>query len=284
MLFNLNGSFVEADKAQMACNDGAVLFGDSLFETLKAREGQIEFLDEHLDRLELAARLLHFHYDRSMLQQALQTTAQRLAAPLARLRLTLCRGPMSSLALPSSDAGHFFISASPYQEPDANERQVGTSCVFAPNQRVNPLSHLPQMKRGNYADCLYAADHARRNKAREALFLTDTGEVLEGATSNLFILKDGQLRTPPAGELVLAGIMRRQVLCAAEHLNLPAIEQPICKHELLDAEEAFLSNSLIGLLPIARIERHPLRRGPWADRLAQLIAVAAADSRREKKS
>ncbi len=284
MLFNLNGRFVEADKAQIACNDGAVLFGDSLFETLKARDAQIEFLDEHLDRLELAARLLHFHYDRPVLRQALQNSARRLAAPLARLRLTLCRGPMSSLALPSGDTGHFFISAGPYQEPDADQRQTGTACVFAPNQRVNPLSHLPQMKRGNYADCLYAADHARRNKAWEALFLTDTDEVLEGATSNLFILKDGQLRTPPTGELVLAGIMRRQALWAARHLNLPATEQPIYKHELLGAEEAFLSNSLVGLLPIARIEGHPLRRGPWADRLAQVIAVAAADSRREKKS
>ncbi len=275
LIYNLNGRFVDAEQAALSCNDSAVLFGDSLFETLKTQEGHIQFLDQHLDRLELAARLLNFPCDRPALRSALLETAQRLATTVARLRLTLSRGPMSSLALPSPESGHFFISAAPYQEPDFAERQQGVVCVFAPNQRVNPLSHLPQLKRGNYADCLYAADYARRKGAKEALFQTDDGQVLEGATSNLFIVKDNILLTPPAGELVLAGIIRRQVLLAAQDLGLPTGERSISIADLLAADESFLTNSLFGLLPMAQIEGRTLSHGPWTGRLATTVDQAA---------
>ena len=276
MIFNLNGRFVDAEQAHLPCNDSAVLFGDSLFETLKAKEEHIQFLDQHLDRLELAARLLDFPFNRQRLHEALLATTQRLSTSVARLRLTLSRGPMAGLALPSDKNGNFFVSAAPYQEPSAEERRNGVACVFAPNRRVNPLSHLPQMKRGNYADCLYAADYARRKGAREALFQTVDGLVLEGATSNLFIVSGETLITPTAGELVLAGIMRRQVQRAAEHLQLPTVERPIAVKDLWAAEEAFLTNSLIDLLPIAQIEGRPLKRGPWAKRLAKAVAREAA--------
>lgn len=275
MMYNLNGDFVDANEAKLACNDSAALFGDSLFETLKAQNGQIQFLEQHLDRLELAARLLHFPCNRPGLRSALLETAGRFDAPLARLRLTLSRGPMTGLALPSPDSGHFFISASPYQEPDTDERQQGAVCVFAPNRRVNPLSHLPQLKRGNYADCLYAADFARRKGAREALFQTDDGQVLEGATSNLFMVKNATLVTP-AGELVLAGIIRRQVLIATKDLGLSFEERQISAEELFNADEAFLTNSLIGVLPIARIENRSIKRGSLTARVADAVAQAAA--------
>ncbi len=276
MIFNLNGQFVDPEQAKLACNDSAALFGDSLFETLKAQDGHIQFLDQHLDRLELAARLLHFPCDRPTLRSALLETAGRLCDPIIRLRLTLSRGPMTGLGLPPAESGHFFINAAPYQAPNAAERQQGIACVFAPNRRVNPLSHLPQLKRGNYADCLYAADYARRKGAREALFKTDDGQVLEGATSNLFILKNGILLTPPAGELVLAGIIRRQVLLAAQGLELPSKERSISVDDLWAADEAFLTNSLFDLLPIAKIEGRTQNHGPLTAHLTAAVAQSAA--------
>jgi branched-chain amino acid aminotransferase len=271
MIFNLDGEFVDPGRAGLPWNDGAVLFGDSLFETLKARAGQIRFLDHHLDRLCLSARLLDFPLKADRIRQALLDTANRLDAPAARLRLTVTRGSHAGLDFPPTGEGRFFISALPYHEPSPEERQEGAACVFAPNQRVNPLSHLPQMKRGNYADCLYAANHAKRLGAREALFRTAENQVLEGATTNLFLLQKDVLVTPPAGELVLAGIMRRQVLQAAKSLGLPSEERPIGVEELFAADEVFLTNALIDTLPVATVEGRPLRRGPWAERLRQVI-------------
>lgn len=267
MIVNIDGSFIAPREACLPLDDGAVLFGDTLFETLKACGGRIRFLEEHLDRIELAARLLAFPFARQAVREALLATAQRLPAPVARLRLTLTRGAFTGIALPPAAQGRFFILARPYAEPTAEERVAGAACVVAPNRRVNPLSHLPQMKRGNYADCLYAADFARRRGAREALFVSMEGCVLEGATSNLFALRDGVLVTPPAGELVLAGIMRRQVLRAAERLGLRTEERDLPLEELYAADEVFLCNSLIDLLPVGRLEERPLRRGPLAEHL-----------------
>lgn len=285
MIFNLNGLFVEGEQARLSCNDSSVLFGDSLFETLKAQASHILFFEEHLDRLELAAGLLQFPFDRSRVRQAATATVERLAVPMARLRITLTRGPMNGLTLTTGAAGNFVISAASYEEPSIEEHEKGAACVFAPNRRVNALSHLPQMKRGNYADCLYAADYARRKGAREALFQTDDGSILEGATSNLFIVRGQTLITPPAGELVLAGIMRRQVLLAAEELQLPNEVRPISMAELIEAEEVFLTNSLIDLLPVAQVEGQDIKRGPWAGRLAEVVCRRAeAESRGSSKN
>jgi branched-subunit amino acid aminotransferase/4-amino-4-deoxychorismate lyase len=280
MIVNIDGSFIDPAVACLPLDDGAVLFGDSLFETLKAKGGRIRFLEEHLDRIELAARLLAFPFERSAARKALTETAQRLASPVARLRLTLTRGAFTGLHLPPATQGRLFILARPHAEPTESDRTTGVVCVIAPNRRVNPLSHLPQMKRGNYADCLYAADFARRRGAREALFVNAEGRVLEGATSNLFALQGDTLVTPPAGELVLAGIMRRQVLRVAAGLGLQVKESDLPLDELYAADEVFLSNSLIDLLPVSQIEGRPLHRGVLAERLR--TAIDGLTGEREK--
>jgi branched-subunit amino acid aminotransferase/4-amino-4-deoxychorismate lyase len=277
MIVNIDGAFIDPKEACLPLDDGAVLFGDTLFETLKARDSRIRFLEEHLDRIELAARLLVFPFDRPAIREALNATTRRLEAPVARIRLTLTRGSFTGLALPPASRGRFFILAKPYAEPTGNERAAGAACMVAPNRRVNPLSHLPQMKRGNYADCLYASDFARRRGAREALFVSSEGYALEGATSNLFALQGDTLVTPPAGELVLAGIMRRQVLRAAADLGLQVKESNLPLDELYTADEVFLSNSLIDLLPVSQLEEHPLRRGTLADRLRTSIDGLAGE-------
>lgn len=273
MLVQIDGQF--ADTPTLPVSDGAFLFGDTLFETLLARGTHIRFLRDHLDRLDLSARLLAFPFDRALTEASLRAVAARLETPASRLRLTITRGPFDGLSLPPPERARQIVTALPFTEPADEVRAAGTICIFAPNQRVNPLSHLPQMKRGNYADCLYAADAARGRGAGEALFVTEDGRVLEGATSNLFVVRDGRLITPPAGELVLAGIMRRQVLRAAARLDLHAEERGVMQDDLFTAEEAFLTNSLIGLFPITAVQGRPLRRGRvWRALFAEIESMA----------
>jgi len=267
MIVNFNGTFIPATEAGLPVNDGAVLFGDTLFETLKAHGTTIRYLERHLNRIEHSCRLLTMPFDRRQVVEALLATVACLTAPVSRLRLTVSRGPFTSLAFPPAEQGYFIITAAPYAEPTDDERRRGANCVFAPNRRVNPLSHLPQMKRGNYADCLYAANFARNLGAREALFVSETGQILEGATSNLFIVQGNTLVTPPAGKLVLDGIMRRQVLTLAQSLGMAVAEREITEGELLAADEAFLTNALIDILPVADIENRPISHGPIAQAL-----------------
>jgi branched-chain amino acid aminotransferase len=270
MIINLDGEFIEPDQAVVPVNDGAFLYGDSLFETMKTRGSRIRFLQEHLDRLELSARLLACPFSRSRVREALETTADRLQSPVSRLRLTITRGDFSGPRFPGGP-GRFVIQAQTHTEPTEAERETGATCVLAPNRRVNPLSHLPQMKRGNYADCLYALDHARRHGAREALFVTAGGAVLEGATSNLFLFSGGTLVTPSAGNLILAGVMRRQVLDAAVRLSIPVRETEVTIPVLAEADEVFLTNALIDLLPVARVEGRAVARGDRAEILRREV-------------
>jgi len=273
MLVCLNGEFIPRESAQLPINDGGFLFGDTLFETLKAQGRKIQLQKQHLDRLELSAKLLSFPCDRNRIETSLQQLAAALTAPVSRIRLTLSRGAFQGLAIPRPEAGWFLLTASPTEELTIPERQTGAVCVTAPNQRVNPLNHLPQMKRGNYADCLYAANYARQKGARESIFVDAEEYVLEGSTSNLFALKDQRLVTPPLGHNILAGIMRREVIDTASELGIPVSQRHLKKTELLDAEEAFICNSLIEILPINSLDGHLLNRGQDWESLLKTLQI-----------
>jgi len=104
------------------------------------------------------------------------------------------------------------------------------------------------------------------------------GTLLEGSISNIFLLLDGMLLTPPAGNLVLPGVTRARVLQAARQLGLPTREQPLHPDHLARAEEVFLTSSLFGLLPVTEIGDHKLAAGPVARRIRQLLGPPFADT------
>lgn len=269
-----------ADAPAIHADDGGWLFGDSLFETLLVREGRALLLKDHLDRLELSARLLELPFARQDATDKLQRALGAAPWPVARLRLTLSRGATSGLGFPSA-ASRLLLSLAPYREASAAERQTGWHALTAPNRRVNPLSHLPQLKRGNYADCLYAWNHARRNNRDEALFAEPTGELLEGATSNLFVVRAGRLVTPPAGELVLAGVVRGRLLELAAGLGLSAAIEPLGAEQLFGAEEAFLCNSLVLMMPLASLDGRPVPRGTRWQALLEALEARCTTADRE---
>lgn len=273
MLVCLNGQFIPQEDARVAVNDGAFLYGDSLFETIKARQQQILLLDQHLERIERSAQLLEFPYPHAAIATALRQLSLRLTTPATRIRLTLSRGPYQGLVRPAHEKGWFLLTAVPYDEMDERTRVQGISCCLAPNQRVNPFSHLPQLKHGNYADCLYARNHARQHHSDEALFIDTSGNLLEGATSNLFAVIDKQLITPPLDNLVLGGIMRREVIKTASELAIPSIEQPLTLADAIKADEVFICNSLIDLVPVNEIAGKTITRGGCWQEIYKCISL-----------
>jgi len=266
MICNFNGRFVGPDDPLISGRDGAWLYGDTLFETMKAKDGHILFLQQHLDRMQTSAKLIDFPFDRSKIIEALDASLQQAGRETSRIRLTLSRGDFSSSAFPDQDHSLFLIQVSPADEPGTDEQQEGIRCVLAPNRRVNPLSHFPQMKRGNYADCLYAANYARSKGAREALFVSKKGLLLEGATSNIFLIKDETLITPTLGELVLRGIIRGQILELAGEWGMRIESREIPLDELYTADEVFISNSLIDVLPVTDVDGRDIKKGPLAQK------------------
>ncbi|MCD6582388.1 MAG: aminotransferase class IV family protein [Desulfuromusa sp.] len=260
MIVCLNGTFIPEEDARLPVNDGGFLFGDTLFETLKAHDQKILLIPQHLDRLEQSAQLLNFPCDRQKIESSLQQMAAALKFSTSRIRLTLSRGDFQGLSLPAEEQSWFLLTASEYDELTDTERQSGAACIVSPNRRINPVSHLPQMKRGNYADCLYAANYARQSGAREALFIDQNQNMLEGSTSNLFAMIDDRLITPPTGTLVLDGIIRQQVIDTAAELGILVAERELPLDELMQAQEIFLTNSLIDILPVSSIDGQTVRR------------------------
>ncbi len=271
MLVCLNGTFIPHEDARVPINDGGFLFGDTLFETLKAHEQKILLKTRHLDRLEQSAQLLNFPWDRQKIESSLRQMAAALEYPTSRIRLTLSRGGFQGLSWPTTEQCWFLLTAAEYDEPTDAERQSGAACIIAPNRRINPVSHLPQMKRGNYADCLYAANYARQSGADEALFIDQNQHVLEASISNLFAIIDDRLITPPTGTLILDGIIRQQVINTAVELGIIVSERELPLAELMQAQEAFLTNSLIDILPISSIDGEKINRGTvWRSLLKTL--------------
>ncbi|MCW8859528.1 MAG: aminotransferase class IV [Deltaproteobacteria bacterium] len=271
MLVCLNGEFIPQEEARVPINDGGFLFGATLFETFKAQEQKILLVQQHLDRLECSAHQLKFSFARNKIEHSLQQLAAGLTAPTSRIRLTLSQGLFDGLKYPEPAECHFLITATDYSELSDAQRESGAICVTAPNQRVNPFSHLPQMKHGNYADCLYAFNFAQQSGAREALFFDQNKNVLEGATSNIFAVINHRLVSPPTGHLVLDGITRQEVIKTAAELGLPFSQRQIHAEELLQAEEVFLTNSLIDILPVSKINGKVVRRcSDWKSLLKTL--------------
>ncbi len=271
MIVCLNGTFIPHENAAIPIKDGGFLFGDTLFETLKGRNRKILLKAHHLDRLEESTKQLGFPCDRDAIETSFQQLAASLSSPATRIRLTLSRGNFSGLAWPPAEQSRFLITAREYTELTDEERQIGATCVIAPNQRTNPVSHLPQMKRGNFADCLYAANYARQSNAGEALFVDPQQNVLEGSTTNIFAIIDKRLVTPPAGSLILDGIMRQQIIKTAAELGILIVERNLTVTELHHADEVFLTNSLIDVLPVASINEKAISRGDhWKSLLKTL--------------
>jgi len=266
-----------AETPVITAADGGFLYGDTLFESLLVRAGQPLFLREHLDRLELSAHLSEFPFDRKTIAELVKSSLALSPYATGRLRLTLSRGEFQGLGFPVT-ASRPLLTLAPHVELTNEQRSTGWRAVGAPNQRVNPLSHLPQMKRGNYADCLYACNHARQCGADEALFFTPERLLLEGSISNVFLVRDGQLRTPHLGGLVLAGVIRKQLLALAGEAGLEAIESEIKETDLFTAEEVLLCNSLMLIVPLVELDGRPLPRGEcWRELLANLAIMIAKE-------
>ncbi len=276
ILINFNGHFIPHEDKSVSLLDRGLLYGDTLFETMRAEKNQILLAKEHLDRLCLSARLLEFPCERTKIENTLSQISAALKQDVSRLRLTLSRGSSQEFSLAASEDHWFALTATAATPLTLADRELGTNCVLAPNHRSNPVDHLPQMKRGNHADCLYAADFAQRHQAREALFI-DQGLVIEGSSSNIFALFGEQLYTPPIGKLVLAGITRRQLISAAIEFGLQIMEEALPFEKLATADEIWLSNSMIELLPVATINNQPVARGSLWKKIHQLYKQRTAD-------
>jgi len=268
----INGTVQSADQARCWCLDRGLLYGDGLFETMLACQGTIFRLKAHLDRLEAGAQILRIKLPLSQqqLRKAVQTTVNQSHLQSAYVRLTLTRGVggRPSQLEDSSPSTMIWVRELGGYPQQLYER--GMSAILATTRR-NEHSVLSRIKSLNYLDNLLARAEAEQAGADEAIMLNTAGMIAEASASNLFIVKNGRLLTPPVEAGLLPGITRACVMQLTRTQGIDLTQRPLSLDELRQAQEAFLTNSLMGVMPLTRFQDQPIGSGKVGD-LTQIIA------------
>lgn len=251
-LVNLNGTLLPTSEAQIPALDHGLLYGDGLFETLRVYDGKFFRLEAHLARLEDSAQYLDLSlpWTRDTLAEALRTTVQANSIAVGSLRLTVTRGTGPPIPDPSAcDSPNFLITARPWTPPDPTAWERGVSVCVAGR---HPQWHIPGLKTLCYLPFQQARVAARRQGCEEGLLEVE-GILVEGATSNLFVVRDGELHTPPLESGCLPGITRAVVLELAAQAGIVAEELHLGTEDLRKFGEIFLTNSLQEIMPVTKV-------------------------------
>jgi branched-chain amino acid aminotransferase len=257
--------------------DRGLLLGDGIFETLLARDGQVEHRDLHLERLRNSATMLGIPlpFDAATLATALDDLLREssLTEGLTALRITLTRGAgRRGLLPPDTPQPHLMVTAVAYHPPQ--EASFAARIVAIRRNEGSPLSRIKSL---NYLDNVLALQEAIAGGADEALMRNNAGQICGGSRTNLFVVRGGVLITPPITDGVLDGIQRQVILRRARAIGCTVLEQSLSPMDLLKVDEAFLSNSLMGIKPLHRIDERVISPGAVTQVLIDLLAEATGD-------
>ncbi|MFJ8647940.1 aminotransferase class IV [Streptomyces sp. NPDC093546] len=264
----VDGGLRDADTARISVLDHGLTVGDGIFETVKAEDGRLFALDLHLDRLTRSARGLGLpDPDLDEVRRACAAVLEANPMPLGRLRITYTGG-LSPLGSERGDTGPTLIVAL----GEAKRRPDTTAVITVPFTR-NERGALTGLKTTSYAENVVALARAHAEGASEALFPNTVGQLCEGTGSNVFVVVDGQLHTPPLASGCLAGITRALTVewTGAQETDLPM-------DVLQSAEEIFLTSTLRDVQAVHRVDGRDLpgAPGPVTAKAMRIFAERAA--------
>jgi branched-chain amino acid aminotransferase group I len=249
----LNGALVPRSQARISPFDLGFLYGYGLFETMRAYSGRIFRLDSHLERLSKSAQLLGLPLNACDLEKACSDTLKANKLEEARIRLTASIGEGEAIPdPPRNPKPTVLVVATSYTPPSAETYKKGYKVVVA-SIHQNSQSPLSRLKTVNYLNQLLARREAKEKGDDEAILLNERGSLCEGSTDNIFLVSKGILITPSEESGCLPGITRHVVLELAQELGFKVAEREVRLEELLNADEAFLTSSLIELMPITEV-------------------------------
>ncbi|MEE9505212.1 MAG: branched-chain-amino-acid transaminase [Thermodesulfobacteriota bacterium] len=262
-LVYINGELIPGEEAKVSVFDHGFLYGDGLFETMRAYQRRIFRLEHHLQRLFLSLEYLKFliPFNFDSLKEAIYKTIEANRLEDAYIRLTVTRGEGATVPDPATcKAPNLIIITREYVPYSSALYQKGYKGKIV---GVKPSPHMPtiSMKTLNFLNHIIAKMEAKASGFNEGIMVNTDGFVTEGTVSNIFMIKEGSLFTPAKEVGLLPGVTRQAVLEIAEAKGLKTREAKITVNELLMAEEAFLTNALIEILPLVRVDEHPIGKG-----------------------
>jgi branched-chain amino acid aminotransferase len=271
----IDGRLEPADAPVLSAFDRGFQLGDGVFETLRARGGRPTELPEHSERMRRSAAGLAIDLPDDLeirLGAAIDDllAAEGLDGPDgdASVRITVSRGPFFGRGLLPPDEHPeptIVVQAWPVPPPPSSHLEIGLHLVPS-SVRRDPENPLNALKTTSRADYVYARVEARNAGADDALFLTTDGYLSEATSANLFLVRGHELATPALACAILPGTTRDWILRWGAAVGLRVAEDLLTTRDLHEADEAFLSSSVAGILPVTRFAGEPVGAGspgPW---------------------
>jgi len=278
----LDGKFVDEKDAKISVFDHCVLYGDGVFEGIRLYRGCIFRLKEHIERLYSSAKyiMLRIPMSRSALIEAVRETVRRNRLQDGYIRLVVTRG-VGTLGLAPwkcKKPSVFIIADKIALYPD-EFYEKGLEIVTVPTRRSHVESLNPRVKSCNYLNNILAKIEAWNAGALEALMLDQNGFVNECTGDNVFLVKGGELITPPVYLGALRGITREVVIELARNEGITVREEPFTRFDVFDADECFLTGTAAEVVPVVRVDKRPIgtgRPGPVTKKLIRLFRERTA--------
>jgi len=276
MLIYLNGKIVPKEDAKVSVFDHGVLYGDGVFEGIRVYEGNVFRLKEHIERLYESAKTVWL--DVPMTPDELsRATVETVAANGMRdayIRLVITRGEGDLGIDPSScPKATVFIIVSTISLYPEEFYEKGIPLITASTRRI-PMECLdPRIKSLNYLNNILAKIEAKRAGVPEAVMLNHYGRVAECTADNIFIVKNGSLKTPRLTEGVLPGVTRASVLELATKQGLGTRETILGLHDLYNANECFLTGTGAEIVPVVTIDGRKVGTGRPGETTQRLLAA-----------
>jgi branched-chain amino acid aminotransferase len=257
----IDGAIVEEHEARVPVTDHGLLYGDGVFEGMRAYEGRLFRLDDHLQRLATSARAIGLALPggTDAMRDIVLRTVAATGSPDAYVRLIVTRG-----------VGPLGIDPTTCPEPrvicivdtvelfPADRARLGVALATASLRRPRADVLDPRIKSLNYLNNVLAKLEAKQRGADDALLLNDSGNIAEASGANLFVVRDGAIVTPPASDGALEGITRRTVLELAGELGIPASERTLGRMDVFGADECFLTGSGARVVPVRSLDERPI--------------------------
>jgi branched-chain amino acid aminotransferase len=279
MWIYLNNKFVTDEEAVVSVFDHGFLYGDGVYETIRSYGPRIFMQDEHVSRLFRSAAAIGLTIPipannwEGILQEAMRRNDVGTDLRDAYLRITVSRG-VGDLGLDPAlcSSPTVVVMAKPLVPPASHLYETGVNVIVASTKRNLPSALSPQIKATNFLNNIQAKREAIAAGAFDSLLLNWEQHLTECTVSNVFFVKDGTLRTPALECGLLDGITRMMVIRLAEELNIQVDEGRYTVDHLYRADECFLTNTSMEIMPVTSVDRRPVgdgKPGPLTLRLRE---------------
>jgi branched-subunit amino acid aminotransferase/4-amino-4-deoxychorismate lyase len=253
----LNGHLISIYEPSVAFNNRAFRYGDALFESIRFCNNKVMFLRDHITRLKLGMTVLRMNLPaefntENIHEQIMQLLKHNTHAPNARIRLTVFRNEGGYYTPETNDISFLIESEEIEGQYELNQKGFWVDVYADLKKPVNKLSNL---KTGNALLYVMAGLAKQSMKLDECFLINDAGAICESISSNVFIVKNGTIYTPPLTEGCVAGVMRKQVMNLATQNKILTFESPVTINTLMNGDEIFLTNSIKGVQWIGQFKQ-----------------------------